>query len=118
MNDKKFAKRYIISMFALYFVGAVFLFLLLFFLSSRNDVNNALEINQVIALSLLLPLLPCASYAGFCSAFWKVKEFSAFQKIAICVFFPITLSVITLYGFIMIIPSLIKNTKILFERSE
>ena len=113
--DKKFAKRYIISMLALYFFGAVFLFLLTFFLSNRNDVENALTIGQVIAVSLLFPLLPCASFAGFCTAFWNIKEFKMWQKIALCVFFPVTLVLITLYGFVMLIPSLIKQFKTIFK---
>ena len=113
MDKKKFAKRYILSLTGLYFIGAIILFLLLFFLSNRNDVNNALEINQVIALSLILPLLPCASYAGFCCAFGKIRELNKTWIIAICVFFPITLVLITLYGFIMLIPSFIKSVKTL-----
>ena len=113
MEKKKFAKRYIISITGLYFVGAIFLFLLLFFLSNRNDVSNALELNQAAALSLVLPLLPCASYAGFCCAFGKIREFGKMWKIAICIFFPVTLVLITLYGFIMIIPSVIKSIKTL-----
>ncbi len=115
MNEKRFAKRYIISLFALYFFGAVFLFLITLFLSNRNDVNNALSINQIIAVSLLFPLLPCASFAGFCMAFWRIKEFKAWQKIAICVFFPITLVLITLYGFVMLIPSVIKQFRAMYK---
>lgn len=115
MNEKRFAKRYIISVFALYFFGAVFLFLLTFFLSNRNDAPNALTINQVLAFSLLFPLLPCASFAGFCTAFRKIKEFKTWQKIALCVFFPVTLALITLYGFVMLIPSVIKQFKTMFK---
>lgn len=118
MDNKKYAKRYIFSLFGLYLFGAVFLFLITFFLSNRNDVNNALTINQVIGIALLFPLLPCASFAGFCTAFGKIRELNRFWIIAICVFFPITLIVITLYGFVMIIPSIIKNIKLLFERSD
>ena len=115
MDEKKFAKRYILSMIALYFSGAVFLFLLLFFLSNRNDVNNALTLGQVIGISLLLPLIPCASFAGFCTAFRRTEEFKTRQKIALCVFFPITLVLITIYGFVMMIPSFIKQFKVLFK---
>ena len=115
MNMKKYANRYVLSMLGLYFFGAVFLFLMLFFLSNRNDVNNALEIGQIIALSLLLPLLPCASYAGFCTAFGRIKEFSRGWIIAICAFFPITLVLITIYGLLMIIPSLIKQSLIIMN---
>ena len=118
MDEKKFAKRYILSTFALYFFGAVFLFLITFFLSNRNDVNNALTIGQVVAVSLLLPLLPCASFAGFCSAFGKIKEFKRWQKIAICFFFPITLAAITLYGFVMLIPSLVKQICVLIKNDD
>ena len=118
MDKKKYAKIYILSMLGLYLIGAIILFLLLLFLSNRNDVNNALEINQIIAASLVLPLLPCASYAGFCNAFGKIKELNKIWIIAICVFFPITLLLITLYGAVMIAPSVVKNIILLFERSE
>ena len=119
MNNKRYAKIYVLSMLGLYFVGAVVLFLLTFFISKRNDVNNALEINQIIVISLLLPLVPCSSYAGFCTAFGRIKEFGKFWKIAICIFFPITLFAITLYGLFMIIPSMIGKIKILLsEESE
>ena len=113
MEKKKFAKRYIFSLLGLYFIGAVFLFLLLFFLSNRNDVNNALEINQVIALALTLPLLPCSSYTGFVCAFSKIRELNKMWVIAICIFFPVTLLLITVYGFFMIVPGLIKSIKTL-----
>lgn len=113
MDKKKYAKTYVLSITGLYFIGAVFLFLLLFFLSNRNDVNNALEINQIIGISLLLPLLPCASYAGFCSAFGRIKELNKGWIIALCAFFPITLVLITVYGLLMIIPSIIKQIKII-----
>ena len=118
MEKKKFAKIYVSSMLGLYFFGAVILFLLLFFLSNRNDVNNALEINQIITISLLLPLLPCASYSGFCNAFGRIKQLNKLWIIALCVFFPITLAAITVYGLIMILPSMIKSIILLSERSE
>lgn len=111
MDNKKYAKIYIFSLLGLYFIGALIIFLLTFFISNRNDVNNALEINQIIVISLLLPLVPCASYAGFCTAFGRIKEFGKFWKIAICIFFPITLIIITVYGLFMIIPSMIKSVK-------
>lgn len=115
MNNKRYAKIYVLSMLGLYFIGALIIFLLAFFISKRNDVNNALEINQIIAISLLLPLLPCSSYAGFCTAFGKIKEFGRAWKIAICIFFPITLFAITLYGLFMMIPSMIKQSLIIMN---
>ncbi|MBR1762838.1 MAG: hypothetical protein IJ731_05670 [Eubacterium sp.] len=115
MNNKRYAKIYVLSMLGLYFIGALIIFLLTFFISKRNDVNNALEINQIIVISLLLPLVPCASYAGFCTAFGRIKEFGKFWKIAICIFFPITLFAITLYGLFMIIPSMIKQSLIIMN---
>jgi len=117
MDSKKYAKRYILSILGLYFFGAVILFMVVLLLSNRDDVNNAITINQIIGISLLFPLLPCASFAGFCTAFGKIKELNRFWIIAICVFFPITLIIITLYGFIMIIPSIITNIRKSFEHN-
>ena len=117
MENKKYAKRYVFSLLGLYFSGVVFLFLITFFLSNRNDVNNALTFGQVVAVSLLLPLLPCSSFAGFCTAFRNLKEFKRRQKIALVFFFPITLALITLYGFIMLLPSFIKQFAVLIRKS-
>lgn len=115
MDKKKYAKRYVLSLFGLYMFGAVFLFLIAFFLNRSYDVDSPLSIYQIILISLLFPLLPCASFSGFCNAFFRIKEFSRPWKIAIIVFFPITLVLITLYGFIMIIPSIIKNISVIIK---
>ncbi len=118
MEKKEYAKKYVLSLLGLYFVGAVFLFLITLFLSRSYDVESPLSLNQIIGISLAFPLLPCASFSGFCNVFRRIKEFSRAWKIAICIFFPITLLGITVYGFIMIIPSMIKGIKTMFERSE
>jgi hypothetical protein len=70
---------------------------------------------QIAALAFLLPLLPCASYAGFCTAFLRVKELSRNQLILTVVLFPLILVGVTVLGVAMLIPNIIKYTVILIR---
>ncbi|MBE6817520.1 MAG: hypothetical protein E7520_07460 [Ruminococcaceae bacterium] len=114
MNEKQIAKRYLISLFALYFAGAVLLGAFTFALSSRPGAAT-LSGGQIAALAFLLPLLPCASYAGFCTAFLRVKEMSRNQMILMVVLFPLILVGVTVLGVAMLIPNIIKYTVILIR---
>lgn len=114
MNEKQIAKRYFISLFALYFAGAVLLGAFTFALSSRPGAVT-LSGGQIAALAFLLPLLPCASYAGFCTAFLRVQELSRNQLILTVVFFPLILVGVTVLGVAMLIPNIIKYTVILIR---
>ena len=117
MNEKQIAKRYLISALALYFCGAVLIGAFAFALSSRPE-SAELSGGQLAALAFLLPLLPCASFSGFVSAFLRVKELRRNQMVLLVVLFPLVLVGVTLFGLIMLIPNFIKNTVKLFERSE
>ena len=114
MNEKQIAKRYLISLFALYFAGAVLLGAFTFALSSRPGAAT-LSGGQIAALAFLLPLLPCASYAGFCTAFLRVQELSRNQMILTVVLFPLILVGVTVLGLVMIVPSIIKHIIVLLK---
>ena len=115
MEKKKFAKIYLLSLIGLYVLGAVFLFILIFAVNSRPEVSQPFSTKQIIEISLLCPLIPTASYAGVCSLFGKIKGLSKGVIIAFCVLFPVTLLITFVYGAVMIIPSIIKQIRILIK---
>ena len=115
MEKKKVAKIYILSMLALYFFGFVLVFLLTYFVSKNPGSNYELSINQTLAIAMLCPLIPCASYAGFCVSFSKLRQLNRAWIVALCIFFPITLIFITAFGMVMIIPSIIKQIMVLLK---
>ncbi|MBQ8980199.1 MAG: hypothetical protein IJ077_01160 [Eubacterium sp.] len=112
MNEKKIAKRYLLSLFGLYFAGAVLLTAFMFALRSRT-AEPLVTVGQTIAGGLLLPLIPCVSYAGFVMAFMKVGELTKKQMILIVVLYPLVLVALTLYGVVMLVPSVISAIKVL-----
>ena len=115
MNEKQIAKRYLISVLALYLAGAVLLGAFTFALSSRAE-SLTLSGGQVLALALLLPLLPCASYAGFVTAFLRVKELKTKQMVLLVVLFPLVLVGVTVLGAVMMIPNIIKYFGVLIKK--
>ena len=113
MSEKQIAKRYLLSVSALYFGGAVLLGAYIFALRSRAP--GAFGASQAAALAFLLPLVPTASYSGFVQAFLKVKELKKKQMVLFVVFFPVMLAVLLIYGAVMLVPSIIKNVRALCE---
>ena len=107
MNEKQIAKRYLISALALYFGGAVLIGAFAFALSSRPE-SAELSGGQLAALALLLPLLPCASFSGFVTAFLRVGELKKNQLFLIVALFPLVLVGVTVLGAVMLIPNFIK----------
>ncbi|MBQ9517086.1 MAG: hypothetical protein IJR60_03325 [Eubacterium sp.] len=112
MSEKQIAKRYLLSVFLLYIVGVVLLTAFMFALRSRVETQRVTELQTVIA-GLLLPLIPCVSYAGFVCAFLKVGELTKTQMVLIVVLFPLVLAVLMLYGAVMLVPSIISAVKTL-----
>ena len=111
MTEKQIAKRYLISLFALYAAGAVLLTAFIFALAARG--KTVIGTHQMVALGMLLPLVPCSSYCGFCTAFLKIGELTKTQMILIVVLFPLLLVLLTIYGFVMLIPSIFRGIKAL-----
>lgn len=112
MNEKKIAKRYLISLTALYFIGAVLLTAFMFAVRSRT-AEPLITAPQTVLCGLLFPLIPCVSYAGFVTAFMKVGELTKKQMILIVVLYPLVLVALTLYGVVMLVPSIISAIKAL-----
>ncbi|MBQ7203856.1 MAG: hypothetical protein IJS03_07580 [Eubacterium sp.] len=117
MNEKQIAKRYLLSLFALYFVGAGLLLAFIFALSGRAEATT-LDTKTIWLLALLLPLLPCSSYAGFCTAFLKVGELSKRQMVLLVVLFPLVLAALTLYGAVMLLPSVARYLTVIFKKEK
>ena len=111
--DKETAKRYLISLLALYFIGALLLFAFLAALFHQGIFNLLSDLGQIAALCFLLALLPAASYAGTCTAGLKLKEVTKGVIIAVCIFFPVTLAAVTVYGAVMLVPSIIQSIRVL-----
>ena len=114
MNEKQIAKRYLISVLALYLAGVVLLGAFAFALSSRAEAFT-LSGGQVAAIAFLAPLLPVSSYAGFVTAFLRVKELSKKQMVLLVVLFPLVLAGVTVFGVVMLIPSVIKYISALLK---
>ncbi|MBR3148565.1 MAG: hypothetical protein IKF64_00175 [Eubacterium sp.] len=114
MNEKQVAKRYLLSALGLYVFGAVLIGAFAFALGSRAE-SVSLSGGQIAALAFLLPLLPCASYAGFVSAFLRVKELKRKQMILIVVLFPLVLVGVTVFGLVMLIPNFFRYIIVLFK---
>lgn len=113
MNKKQIAKRYLLSLFLLYGIGAVLLLAFMFALRSRS-AEPLVTVGQTVAGGLLFPLIPCVSYAGFVTAFLKVGELTKKQMIIIVVLYPLMLVAVTFYGVAMLVPSVIKALKTVF----
>lgn len=118
MEKKSIAKWYLASIFGLYIFGVLLLFGITFSLVKSGRANPEFGINWILMISLLCPLIPCGSYAGFCTSMMHIKEFGRVQITAICVLFPITLAIITVFGMIMIIPSIIKEITVLLKKEK
>ena len=105
--DKETAKRYLISVLALLFVGAAIIF------SIMVAIKGSDNIGRFLLLSSGLSLIPSGSFAGFLTFFLLKKELTGKEIFLIVFFFPLFLAFITIFGIIMIIPSIIKSIKAL-----
>jgi len=116
MDKKEFAKRYLASITLLYVIGTAVLFALLLAVVKSGKTASAWSPQRLLLFSMLYSLLPAASYSGFCNAFQNVETFSKTMQIMLAVFFPVTLVLITAYGLVMIVPSIVKNIIILLKK--
>ncbi len=108
MKNKELSKKYLTAALLLYFIGAAFIFALIWALI-RLKGESALTFNQALAVSALLPLLPLGSYTGFVRAGLKLKEIKTKHAVLLVAFYPLVLVFVTAYGIVMIIPSLVSS---------
>lgn len=116
MNKKEISKRYLISGSVLFFAGAAVIFILCLVLNGKSQ--HPFTVSQLVLAAVLSGMLALGSYTGFVLAGLKVGKAEALGKktiIAVCVFFPITLALLTVFGIIMIIPAFIKATVTLLK---
>ena len=111
--DKKDAKKYIISLSLLFFAGGALIFGILLAAKTYGAKDIPLSALQLALVSAGCAAVPAGSYAGFCSYFLKKEELTKKESLFIAFLFPLFLLFITVYGIIMIIPSLIKSIEIL-----
>lgn len=110
--DKKSTKKYLISLLLLWAGGFALSFFIMRAFSARLPEGAALSSQAIVLYSFLLSLLPAGSFSGFVYFGLRLIEKGEPNKgvkIAVCIFFPITLAFITASGIILIIPSIIKS---------
>ena len=108
MDEKKIARRFLISVAALYAGGFLITFLVSYAFVSKGMTSLDLSTGQLVLLGVGMACLPAGTYTGFVIAGLKLIEKKEPDKgvmIAVCVFFPITLALLTLFGIIMMILS-------------
>ncbi len=105
--DKKNAKNYVWLTLLLLAGGAVLSFLLVTALNGKGTVSLVLWQRALIALAAAV--VTAGNYTGFVRAglqFGKGGSLPKAVKIAAGVFFPVTVVVITLWGTLMLLPSM------------
>lgn len=115
MDKKEIAKKYLIMVLSL-LIACVLLSALLVFAISHSSIETISLTNlQKTLLILAAGYVPSASFTGFYACFLNIKSFNRFLKIALVLFFPITLIIITIVGIVMVIPSIIKAIVVLLN---
>ncbi len=112
MDDKLIARRFLISVAASYAGGFLITFLIAYAFVSKGMTSLSLSTGQLVLLGLGMACLPAGTYTGFVIAGLKLIEKNKLTKgvmLAVCIFFPITLALLTLFGIIMIIPKSIQS---------
>ena len=108
--DKNVAKKYLFSVVLLIAAGYLISFIILYAVSKSAEQS---------ALYSVIPAVLCAgTYTGFVFFGLKLIKENKLSKgvlIAVCVFFPITLAIITVSGIILIIPETVKSINILLR---
>jgi hypothetical protein len=105
--DRKTAKKYLISVTALFVVTALISALIIFSLIASGISNVYLSVGQGALVSIACALIPSGSFTGFTVAFVRVKELTKFWKIMICVFPIVVVVAINIFGVVAIIPTVI-----------
>lgn len=113
MTKKELAKKYIIravSMFAALFLISA---LIVFSLNGRGSME--FEFPHLLLLALAGAIIPCGSFTGFVMVFTEIKKLTKFWKIAICIFFPVTLAVITMLGILSFLPYTVYSLAVIIK---
>ena len=104
--DKNTAKRFLLSVSLLLALGYLIALIVLCLVSK--------DLSASALLSLIAALVPAGTYTGFVVfGLMLIKEERLTKKIiiAVCIFFPVTLAIITVSGIILIIPQSVKAVK-------
>lgn len=112
MDEKKIAKRFLLSVAAIYIGGFLLTFLLSFAFVSKGMTSLSLSTGQLVLLGLGMACVPAGTYTGFVVVGLRMIEKNEVSKgvmVAVCIFFPITLALLTVFGIIMIIPKSVQS---------
>lgn len=118
MDTKKLAGRYLLSVAALFVGGFLIAWIISYAFVSKGMTDLSLTTGQLVLMALGLACLPAGTYTGFVTAGLKLIEKNEPSKgvmIAVCVFFPITLTLLTAFGIIMIVPTVVKYAVLLWK---
>lgn len=114
--DKKTAKKYLVSVLILFIVTAIISALIIFTINATGNSKLDLTVQQGVLLSLACAAVPSGSFTGFTVVFLRINEINKFWKIALCVFFIVTLAVINVFGIIALIPAIIYSITVLIKK--
>ncbi len=110
--ERNYYKKYLMSVLIL-LLGCFLISLVIFYGVGKGFTNKTL------LFSVIAALVPSGSYVGFVifgERLIKKNKLSKGVMIAVCIFFPVTLAIITLSGIILIIPSIIYAVKKINEK--
>lgn len=106
------ARRFLISVAASYAGGFLITFLIAHAFVSKGMTAYLLSVGQQVLLGLGMACLPAGSFTGFVIVGLRLIQKNELTKgvmAAVCIFFPITLALLTLFGIIMIIPKSVQS---------
>ena len=116
MKNKGVAKKYLISVSALFIGG--FLISLIIITAAEGRSAAAFTAAQRILTALGCAIVPSGSYTGFVYFGLKAHDIKKSKAVLLIIFFPLLLALLTISGIIMIIPNMIKAIYILIAGSE
>ncbi len=111
--EKEFAKKYLITLSALFFGGTAVLFALML---AFKGFESELTPTAMLGIAALCALVPSGSFAGFVLLGSRIKEIGTKRAVLLIVFFPLILVLVTLYGIVMLIPSAVKTVRNLVRK--
>ena len=107
MDKKSIEKRYLISVFALYFIGAAILcaFIIAAGESEAEIFSNIdLDVLMAVRIALIAAAIPAGAYTGAVITALKFRDIDKSKAVFVIIFFPFILAFTIIFGIIMLIP--------------
>ena len=109
--DKGYRKRYLLTLLALLVTGFALFSAVLVALNTSHKLNMP----NLFTLAALCALIPAGSYAGFVTAGTRIGDITAKKAALIILFFPLLLAGVTVFGIIILLPSMVKSITVLIR---